>query len=85
MMSAMEQSHCGSLREHGSFLLSTGRWLVEQSRPSERSIREPGICRWGPKQSKRCAMDEDSALGEVLAIRKGGTRDRIELGYCDGS
>jgi hypothetical protein len=55
------------------------------------------MVRAGPKQSKRCAMDEDSAPGEIvgfplsyslsvlgLALRKGGTRDRIELGYCDG-
>ena len=41
-------SHCGSLREHGSSLLSTGRWLVEQRKAvgtGARLIREPGICR----------------------------------------
>ena len=55
------------------------------------------MLRAGPKQSKRCALDEDSAPGEIVEfplpyslsdvgprIKKGGRRDRIELGYCDG-
>ena len=45
------------------------------------------MLRAGPKQSKRCALDEDSAPGDIVGfprVKKGGRRDRIELGYCDG-
>ena len=28
------------------------------------------MLRAGPKQSKRCAMDEDSALGEIVGFRE---------------